>query len=191
MFDCRVLKDVKFSIAPMRGRQTYPLDCSSRVVWIEQSQCSSKKSSNFSSRSTSSPPAKRQKIEEPSHDLLQGLLEDGLKQNHDRLELVPETKLCVVLSTGLPLMQGCGEQSMTIIATWSKTGESSSCCPKEEVAEVGVASLTHQLLCSGELNLNESCLPLWNGEDFAGTTNISMHNNYFNHCRGVIFAPRC
>ena len=130
MFDCRVLKDVKFSIAPMRGRQTYPLDCSSRVVWIEQSQCSSK-SSKVSSRSASSPPAKRRKIEEPCHDLLQGLLEDRLKQSHNRLKLVPETKLSVVLSTGLPLMQGCGEQSVTIIATWSKTGESGSCYPEE------------------------------------------------------------
>ena len=128
MFDYRVLKDVKFSVAPLRGQQTCPLDCSSRVIWMEQSICRSKQS-KFSSRSTSSPPAKRRKIEEPSHDLLQELLEgDREKWSHDdRLMLEPEMSLCVVLSTGLLAMQSCGEQSVAIIATWKKAGESSSC----------------------------------------------------------------
>ena len=164
VFDCRVLKGVKFSIAPLRGQQTCPLDCSSRVIWIEPSKCSSK-SSKFSSRSTSSPPAKRRKIEEPSHDLLQELLEgDKEKWNHDdRLMLEPEMNLCVVLSTGLPAMQSYGEESVTIIATWKKMGESGS-CHEEEVAEIGVATLSCQLLCNGELNLSESCLPHWKGE---------------------------
>ena len=147
----------------MKSQQTNPLDCSSRVVWIEQSysNCSSKRSQSFS-LSTGSPPAKRRKIEEPIHDLLQGLMEDRGKQSRDRLMLYSEMRLCVVLSTALPLMQSCGQQSLTIIATWKKTGESS--CPGEEVSEIGVANLSHRLLCNGELNLNESCLTLWNGE---------------------------
>ncbi len=166
-----MLKDVRFSIAPMRGQQACSLDCSSRVIWIEQSKPVSKLP-KFSSRSTSSPPAKKRKIEQPPpRILLQGLL-DGDKEKQqgcdDMLILAPETRMCVVLSTSLPVMQSCGEQSVTIIATWMEhtAGEtqSNSCRRKEEVAEVGAATLSYQLLCSGELNLNESCLCHWDGE---------------------------
>ena len=173
-YDYRVLKGVRFSIAPVRGQQACSLDCSSRVIWIEQSERSSKQSA-FSSRSTSSPPAKKRKIEQPPHDLLQGLLE-GDRENEqscvDTLMLEPETRMCVVLSTGLPVMQtSCGEQSVAIIANWigaemaGETQRSSKCCHhEEEVAEIGAATLTCQSLCSGELNLNESCLLRWDGE---------------------------
>jgi hypothetical protein len=166
-----VLRDVRFSIAPVRGQQACSLDCSSRVIWIEKSKRVSKLP-KFSSRSTSSPPAKKRKIEQPSsRDLLQVLL-DGDKEKQqccdDVLILEPETRMCVVLSTGLPVMQSCGEQSVTIIATWMEhtAGEtqSSSYSRKEEVAEVGAATLSYRLLCSGELNLNESCLCHWDGE---------------------------
>lgn len=172
MFDCRVLKDVSFSIAPVRGLQTSSLDCTSRVIWIEKSSCSSKSSS----KSASSPPSKKRKVEQPSHDLLQGLLEgEREKQSHyDRQVLEPEAKLCVVLSTGFPMMQSCGELSVAITATWKKTrtagGENTSDRKMEEeekeIAEIGAATLSHQLLCSGELNLSESCLHLWDGEKF-------------------------
>lgn len=170
--DYRVLKGVRFSIAPMQGQQAYSVDCSSRVIWIEQSERSSKLSGS-SSRSTSSPPAKKRKIEQPPRDLLQGLLEGGREMEQscdDTLTLEPETKMCVVLSTGLPMMQtGCGEQSVAIIATWmgemaGETQRSRCCHREEEVAEIGTATLTCQSLCSGELNLNESCLLRWDGE---------------------------
>lgn len=188
-FDCRVLKDVRFSIAPVRGHQTCPLDCSSRVVWIEQSKRGSILS-NFSLRSTSSPPAKKRKIEQPSRDVLQGLLEgDEEKLRHDDgLKLEPETRLCVVLSTSLPVMQRRGEQSVTIIATWTKVaGEGSSRREEEEaeVAEIGVATLSCQLLCNGELNLNESCLPLWDGEKMSACVRMIIVTS----CREDIFAP--
>ena len=168
LYDCRVLKDVKFSIAPVQGQQAFSLDCSSRVIWIEQFKCVSKPS-GFSLRSTSSPPAKKRKIEQPSHDLLQGLLEGDREKKRncdDILILEPETRMCVVLFTGLPVMQSCGEHSVTIIATWVRAGEtqSSRCHREDEVAEIGAATLSCQLLCSGELNLDESCLLHWEGE---------------------------
>ena len=168
-FFFRVLKDLKLSISPARSQQSLTLDCSSRVVWIEQA---TRSSASLSSRSASSPPTKRRKIEEPFHDLLQGLLEEeeDRKKSSDGQMLSPERKLGVVLSTALPMLQSCEracQQSVVIIATWrkEKTGEESDMCSCfEEASEIGVASLSFQLLCSGELNLNDSCLSLWDGE---------------------------
>lgn len=168
-FNFRILQSLKFSISPAKGLQPSPLNCSSRVIWVEKSRSGSTKVSKFSSHSAaSSPPAKRRKTEESFHDLLdlQGLLmEDREKQSHDGVTLDSEMRMCVVLSTPLPVMQsGCNEHGVTIVATWERSGEDSRSTGPEEVSEVGVASLSHRLLCTGELNLSDSCLNLWNGE---------------------------
>ena len=105
-------------------------------------------------------------MEEPLSHLLEGLMDDGKRLSHSGPTLAPEMKIILVLSTSVPAMGSCGggcEKSVMIIASWRKmVGERCGCL--EEVGEIGVATLSLQLLCSGELNINDSCLFLWDGE---------------------------
>ena len=164
---------MRFSIALLNNEgQSRTLDSSSRVVWIERCQAAASSMLSLSSSPTdSSPPAKRRKVEEPLNDLLEGLIKDRRKhQRSDRLTtLLPGMKLAVILSTAVPSFSNCEgdcSESVAILATWKKVEEEKYCEYKslEEVNGIGVASLSFQLLSSGELNLDESCLCLWNGE---------------------------
>ena len=81
-------------------------------------------------------------------------------------------KLGVVLSTALQTTCSSGGEyakSVAIVATWKRKGSgegASVCSSPEEATEIGVVTISFQLLCSGELNLDEACLSLWNGELF-------------------------
>ena len=96
-------------------------------------------------------------------------MEDGKKLGHSGPTLAPGMKIVVVLSTSVPAVGSGGggcEENVMIVASWKKVvGERDGVCScQEEVGEIGTATLSLQLLCSGELNLNDSCLSLWNGK---------------------------
>lgn len=97
-------------------------------------------------------------------------MEDGKKFSHNRLTLTPSMTIGVVLSTTVPAIVGCGEGcgvSVSIIASWKKEKKeegSGVWSGPEEVSEIGVATLSFQLMCSGELNINDSCYSLWDGK---------------------------
>ena len=87
--------------------------------------------------------------------------------SHGGLTLGPGMELAVVLSTALPTTRSSGgecAESVAVVATWKRAGPEEVCSAPEEVSELGVVSLSMQLLSSGELNLDKACLSLWDGE---------------------------
>ena len=96
-------------------------------------------------------------------------MEDRRKLSNSGPTLAPGMKIIMMLSTSIPAVGSGGvgcEENVMIVASWRTTVEERNgvCGCQEVVGEIGTATLSLQLLCSGELNLNDSCLSFWNGK---------------------------